>query len=66
MNRLIYGLNKDNGGDIHIRGGVDPNQQESPAESLSRFITVTTKNNANSMSLKEKIGNIFFRANEFS
>ena len=66
MNRLIYGLNKESGGDIHIWGGADPAHGESPAASLSRFITVTTKNNANSMSLKEKIGNIFFRANEFS
>ena len=64
MNRLIYGLNKDNGSEIHIRGGTE---EETPAASLARFINIVKDpNKPNQIPLKEKIANIFFRANEMS
>lgn len=65
MNRLIYGLNKDAGGDIHVRGGTDV---DSAAATLTRFISVVNKANTGpgAISLKEKICNILFRANEMS
>jgi hypothetical protein len=67
MNRLIYGLNKDAGGDIHVRGGTDQHS-DSAAATLTRFISVVNKANTGpgAISLKEKIGNILFRANEMS
>jgi hypothetical protein len=69
MNRIIYGLNKDGGGDIHIRGGMEQADAGTAAETLTRFISVvkSTNNNANNqLSLKEKLANILFRANEMS
>ena len=64
MNRLIYGLNKDNGSEIHIRGGS--NDAPTPAATLARFINISKDPSKTTMPLKEKIGNIFFRANEMS
>ena len=69
MNRLIYGLNRDNGGDAHIRGGTDQPEDGTAAATLTRFINVVRDNNpnkANQLPLKEKVSNIFFRANEIS
>jgi hypothetical protein len=66
MNRLIYGLNKDAGGDIHIRGGQETPESGTAAATLARFISVVKDKNPNQISLKEKISNIFYRANEMS
>lgn len=66
MNRIIYGLNKDNGGDIHVRGGCEAPESGSAAETLTRFISVVKNTNPNQLNLKERLANILFRANEMS
>ena len=47
MNRLIFGLNKDAGGDIHIRGGQHHPEEGSAASTLARFISVVRHNDPN-------------------
>ena len=67
MNRIIYGLNKDAGGDVHVRGGK-ASPQENSAATLAKFISVVkeTSQKPGVVPLKERVAMVFYRANDMS